>query len=55
MGVVAEAGLHDLDDAWIIATEDTPVPYSPTLEDAFLPDAGAIVQSVRTRLGAQVA
>ena len=55
LGAVAEAGLHDLDDAWIIATEETPVPYSPTLEDAFLPDAGSIVASVRERLGAQVA
>ncbi len=55
LGAVAEAGLHDLDDAWIIATEETPVPYSPTLEDAFLPDSASIVESVRSRLGAQVA
>ena len=55
LGAVAEAGLHDLDDAWILATEETPVPYSPTLEDAFLPDAGAIAESVRARLGAPVA
>ncbi|HEY1569581.1 MAG TPA: transketolase C-terminal domain-containing protein, partial [Solirubrobacteraceae bacterium] len=37
LGVVAEEGLHDLDDAWIVATGETPIPYSPTLEDAFLP------------------
>jgi pyruvate/2-oxoglutarate/acetoin dehydrogenase E1 component len=55
LGAVAEAGLHDLDDAWIIATEETPVPYSPTLEDAYLPSSDAIVESVRTRLGAAVA
>lgn len=55
LGAVAEAGLHDLDDAWIIATEETPVPYSPTLEDAFLPSSASIVESVRSRLGAQVA
>jgi len=55
LGAVAEAGLHDLDDAWILATDETPVPYSPTLEDAFLPDAGAIAESVRARLGAPVA
>jgi pyruvate/2-oxoglutarate/acetoin dehydrogenase E1 component len=55
LGAVAEAGLHDLDDAWIIATAETPVPYSPTLEDAFLPDTDAIVESVATRLGAGVA
>ncbi|HEX3690124.1 MAG TPA: transketolase C-terminal domain-containing protein [Solirubrobacteraceae bacterium] len=51
LGAVAEEGLHDLDDAWILATEETPIPYSPTLEDAFLPDADAIVASVRSRLG----
>jgi pyruvate/2-oxoglutarate/acetoin dehydrogenase E1 component len=51
LGAVAEQGLHDLDDAWIVATAETPIPYSPTLEDAFIPDADTIVQSVRTRAG----
>jgi acetoin:2,6-dichlorophenolindophenol oxidoreductase subunit beta len=51
LGAVAEQGLHDLDDAWILATGETPIPYSPTLEDAFLPQAGAIADSVRSRLG----
>ena len=55
LGAVAEAGLHDLDDAWIVATEETPVPYSPPLEDAFLPDTARIVESVQARLGASVA
>ena len=55
LGAVTELGLHDLDDAWIIATEETPVPYSPSLEDAFLPDTASIVASVRSRLGAGVA
>jgi acetoin:2,6-dichlorophenolindophenol oxidoreductase subunit beta len=50
LGAVAEEGLHDLDDAWILATDETPIPYSPTLEDAFLPDAEAIAGSVRSRL-----
>jgi acetoin:2,6-dichlorophenolindophenol oxidoreductase subunit beta len=50
LGAVAEAALHDLDDAWIVATEETPVPYSASLEDAFLPDADAIVEAVRSRL-----
>jgi pyruvate/2-oxoglutarate/acetoin dehydrogenase E1 component len=54
LGAVAEAGLHDLDDAWIVATDETPVPYSPALEDAFLPDTAAIVESVQARLGAGV-
>ena len=51
LGAVAEAALHDLDDAWIIATDETPIPYSPTLEDAFMPDTGKIVASVGERLG----
>ncbi len=51
LGAVAEEGLHDLDDAWIVATGETPIPYSPTLEDAFLPQAEAILASVRSRLG----
>jgi pyruvate/2-oxoglutarate/acetoin dehydrogenase E1 component len=51
LGAVAEEGLHDLDDVWILATDETPIPYSPTLEDAFIPDADAIVASVRGRLG----
>jgi pyruvate/2-oxoglutarate/acetoin dehydrogenase E1 component len=54
VGAVAQEGLHDLDDAWILATDETPVPYAPTLEDAFLPNADAIVASVRERLGAAV-
>jgi acetoin:2,6-dichlorophenolindophenol oxidoreductase subunit beta len=55
LGAVAEQGLHDLDDAWIVATDETPIPYSPTLEDAYIPDADAIIASVRARLGAGVA
>jgi pyruvate/2-oxoglutarate/acetoin dehydrogenase E1 component len=55
VGAVAEAGLHDLDDVWIVATDETPSPYSPTLEDAFLPDVAAIVSSVKNRLGVAVA
>jgi pyruvate/2-oxoglutarate/acetoin dehydrogenase E1 component len=51
LGAVAEQGLHDLDDAWIVATDETPIPYSPTLEDAYIPDADAIVASVRARAG----
>jgi acetoin:2,6-dichlorophenolindophenol oxidoreductase subunit beta len=51
LGAVAEQGLHDIDDAWILATDETPIPYSPTLEDAFMPSADAIVASVRDRAG----
>jgi len=54
LGAIAEVALHDLDDAWIVATDETPIPYSPTLEDAFMPDADSIVAEVRARLGAAV-
>jgi acetoin:2,6-dichlorophenolindophenol oxidoreductase subunit beta len=54
LGAVAERGLHDLDDAWIVATDETPIPYSPTLEDAFIPSTAAIVESVRARAGVAV-
>jgi pyruvate/2-oxoglutarate/acetoin dehydrogenase E1 component len=48
---VAAAGLHDLDDTWLLTTAETPIPYSPTLEDAFIPDTAAILASVRERAG----
>jgi acetoin:2,6-dichlorophenolindophenol oxidoreductase subunit beta len=52
LGSVAAEGLDELDDVWMLNTEETPVPYSPTLEDAFLPDGDKIVAAVRERLGA---
>ena len=54
LGRIAEHGLHDLDDAWLLATDELPIPYSPTLEDAFIPGAGAIASSVRERAGIAV-
>jgi pyruvate/2-oxoglutarate/acetoin dehydrogenase E1 component len=54
IGEVTDAGLEELDDAAVLGTADTPVPYSPTLEDAFLPGPERIAQSVRERLGARV-
>src|SRR5207247_9427907 len=47
---VTEEGLGDLDDAWRITTPESPVPYSPPLEDAFLPGADRIAAEIRTRL-----
>ena len=52
---VVEHGLGHLDDAWRIATPDTPIPYSPPLEDAFLPGAGRIAQEIRARVVAACA
>jgi pyruvate/2-oxoglutarate/acetoin dehydrogenase E1 component len=55
LGILAAEGLHDLDDAWIVATDDTPAPYSPTLEDAWLPGGAEIGAAVRERLGVAAA
>jgi len=51
LATVAEEALEDLDDAWRIATADHPIPYSPTLEDAFLPSADSITAEIAERLG----
>jgi acetoin:2,6-dichlorophenolindophenol oxidoreductase subunit beta len=50
LGDLAQDALEHLDDAWRLTTPDTPIPYSPTLEDAFLPAADHIVASVREHL-----
>ncbi|HET8820857.1 MAG TPA: pyruvate dehydrogenase complex E1 component subunit beta [Thermoleophilaceae bacterium] len=55
LGIVAAEGLDELDDAWILTTGDTPAPYSPTLEDAWLPGGAEIAAAVRERLGVAAA
>jgi pyruvate/2-oxoglutarate/acetoin dehydrogenase E1 component len=55
LGQVAEHGLHDLDDAWLLTTGELPIPYSPTLEDAFIPGVDAIASAVRERAGVTAA
>jgi pyruvate/2-oxoglutarate/acetoin dehydrogenase E1 component len=47
---VAEHALGYLDDAWRIATPNTPIPYSPPLEEAFLPGPDRIADEIRRRL-----
>ena len=47
---VTEHALGHLDEAWRIATPDTPIPYSPPLEDAFLPGPDRIAAEIRRRL-----
>ena len=48
---LAESSLHDIDDIWRVTTADLPIPFSPSLEDAFLPAAGTLAANVRARLG----
>ncbi len=49
LALVTEHALGDLDDAWRITTPDSPVPYSPPLEDAFLPGPERIAAEVKSR------
>jgi acetoin:2,6-dichlorophenolindophenol oxidoreductase subunit beta len=50
LATVTERALGYLDDAWRIATPNTPIPYSPPLEDAFLPGPERIAGEIRRRL-----
>jgi pyruvate/2-oxoglutarate/acetoin dehydrogenase E1 component len=50
VGAVAEEGLDMLEDIWTLTTPDTPVPFSPSLEDAFLPGPTRIEAAVLERL-----
>jgi hypothetical protein len=50
LAAITEASLGSLDDAWRVTTGELPMPYSPTLEDAFLPGVEAIVDAIAARL-----
>jgi acetoin:2,6-dichlorophenolindophenol oxidoreductase subunit beta len=47
---IVERSIGDVEVAWRITTADTPIPYSPPLEDAFLPSPESIVASVREHM-----
>ncbi len=47
---VAEHALEYLDDVWRLTTADAPIPYSPPLEDAFLPSVERIVTNVHEHM-----
>jgi pyruvate/2-oxoglutarate/acetoin dehydrogenase E1 component len=49
LSLVTEHALGDLDDAWRITTANSPIPYSPQLEDAFLPGPERIAAEVLSR------
>jgi pyruvate/2-oxoglutarate/acetoin dehydrogenase E1 component len=49
LACITEEALGDLDDAWRITTPNTPIPYSPPLEDAFLPGPERIAAEVLAR------
>lgn len=47
---VAEQAHGRIEHLWRLTTDDTPIPYSPPLEDAFLPSPVTIASSVQARL-----
>jgi acetoin:2,6-dichlorophenolindophenol oxidoreductase subunit beta len=47
---VTEQALGYLDDAWRIATPNRPIPYSPPLVDAFLPESERVAAEIRRDL-----
>jgi acetoin:2,6-dichlorophenolindophenol oxidoreductase subunit beta len=47
---IVERSIGDVEVAWRITTADVPIPYSPPLEDAFLPSPESIVASVREHM-----
>ncbi len=49
LALATEHALGDLDDAWRITTPNSPIPYSPGLEDAFLPGPDRIAREVLGR------
>ena len=51
---VVEHRVGSLQMAWRLTMPDVPLPYSPPLEDAFLPSAERIAASVIQRLGAEL-
>jgi acetoin:2,6-dichlorophenolindophenol oxidoreductase subunit beta len=51
VAVAAEHALEHLDDAWRIATPNSPIPYSPPLEDAHIPCADRIASEIEKRIG----
>lgn len=51
LAVVVEQAGGSFDHAWRITASDHPIPYSPPLEDAFLPSPDRIAAEVRNRLG----
>jgi acetoin:2,6-dichlorophenolindophenol oxidoreductase subunit beta len=50
LAVATEHALGHLDDALRIATPNTPIPYSPPLEDAHLPGAELIAAEIQRRI-----
>jgi pyruvate/2-oxoglutarate/acetoin dehydrogenase E1 component len=50
LAAITEVALGDLDDAWRITMENTPIPYSPPLEDAVLPTADRIATEIAARI-----
>lgn len=51
VGVVASEALDELDAVGVLTCPDAPIPFSPSLEDVFLPNAERIAGRIRAQLG----
>ena len=54
IAAVAQHGLEHVDDLWLLSSPSYPVPYSPPLERAYLPNSEAIAACLRERAGVRV-
>jgi acetoin:2,6-dichlorophenolindophenol oxidoreductase subunit beta len=52
-GAISQLALDDLDDLIVLSTQSIPVPFSPPLENHFMPGAETIVDAIRNRAGIQ--
>jgi pyruvate/2-oxoglutarate/acetoin dehydrogenase E1 component len=50
-GAISQLGLEDLDDIAVMSSASIPVPFSPVLEDEFIPSAEAIAGFIAGRFG----
>ncbi|MCL4286015.1 MAG: alpha-ketoacid dehydrogenase subunit beta [Thermoleophilia bacterium] len=51
VGIVAGEALEELDAVGVLTCPDAPIPFSPSLEDAYLPNAERIAGRIRAQLG----
>jgi len=51
VGIIAGEALHELDAVGTLTCPDAPIPFSPSLEDAYLPNTERIARRIRTQLG----
>lgn len=51
VGIVAAEALDELDAVGVLSCPDAPIPFSPSLEDAYLPNVERIADRIRAQFG----